>query len=162
MAFLLNRDAVDQQPGGNGPAGDAVTGPAPVPRWRRALVLAAAVTCALATAWLFAQSAVNGNTPASGAAGVVITGLIGATAFAGAGSFGRICLVAGLLLIPLAIVGVFLGMFVFLPATIILLAAWLADPRARPRIARVLVVPAAGVFVVMVVVWTAALVHTFR
>lgn len=147
----------NHQAGGGGPA----TGPAPVPGWRRALALAAAVVCALATAWMFAQSAVNGNTLASGTAGVIITGLIAAVAFASEGSFARMCLGFGLALIPVAIVGVFFALFAFLPATPILLAAWLADPRARPRTAPVLAVAAAVVFAVMVVVWSVAIYRTF-
>jgi hypothetical protein len=151
----------NHQAGGAGPVTGPVTGPAPVPGWRRALPLAAAVLCALATAWMFAQSAVNGNTLVSGVAGVIITGLIGAIAFVSAGSFARMCLCFGLALVPVAIVGVFFALFAFLPATPILLAAWLADPNARPRAARVLAAAAAVVFVVMAVVWSVAIYRTF-
>lgn len=149
----------NHEAGGAGPVSRPA--PEPVPGWRRAMPLAAAVICALATAWMFAQSAVNGNTLVSGVAGVIITGLIAAIAFASEGSFARMCLASGLALVPVAIVGVFFALFAFLPATPVLLAAWLADPRARPRTARVLAVLAAAVFLVMVVVWSVAITRTF-
>lgn len=53
-------------------------------------------------------------------------------------AFTRVCVTIGLVLGVLSVLGVMLGMFVFLPSAVLLLLAAGADPRKRPVAARVL------------------------
>lgn len=58
---------------------------------------------------------------------------------------------------PLAVLGVFLAYFIYLPVAVILLLAWLADPGARPRLAPLIASAGCLAAVAMTVVWAVAL-----
>ncbi|MFE7793755.1 hypothetical protein [Streptomyces sp. NPDC057460] len=53
-------------------------------------------------------------------------------------SFNRACAIVGLMLVVWAVLGVLLGMFLFLPSALLLVLAAFADPRRRPVAARVM------------------------
>ncbi|MFC9625823.1 hypothetical protein ACFTXM_39650 [Streptomyces sp. NPDC056930] len=53
-------------------------------------------------------------------------------------SFNRACMIVGLALVVWGVLGVFLGMFLYLPSALLLVLAALADPRRRPVAARVM------------------------
>jgi hypothetical protein len=121
-----------------------------VPWWRRGLAGSALLIAGLATAWLMEQGPY-------GAVGIIVAFLIAIPVFTTSRNFGRVALAIALIIFPLAVIGVFFALFVYLPAAIMLLLAWLADPGVRPRIAAVLVGLDCGVILLMTVVWTIAL-----
>lgn len=116
-----------------------------VPWWRRGLAVAAAVIGVLAAIWL-----IKGGP--GGGLGTPFTFLAGIPAFASRRSFGRLCLAFALVLFVIGVLGVLLALFVYLPVAVMLLLAWLADPVARPRLAPLIAVADAAVFVIVAVV----------
>ena len=141
-------------PTGTAPGADTAR-PAPVPAtlvpwWRRGLAALAVTVAVLATVWV-ARAA-----PA-GAAGSLVAFLIVIPLFTGPRQFGRVCLGVAVTLVPLAVLGVFLAYFIYLPVAVILLLAWLADPGARPRLAPLIASAGCLAAVAMTVVWAVAL-----
>ncbi|MDA8320224.1 MAG: hypothetical protein M0030_10530 [Actinomycetota bacterium] len=125
-----------------------------VPWWRRALVIAAAVIAAATTSWLAGQSPV-------GLVGIVAVGLTLLPAVARADSFGRSVLGVAIVLFLLAIAGMFLALFVYLPVAAVLLLVWLADPAARPRTAPYTAAFGAAFCALLVIVWTVEIHRAF-
>jgi hypothetical protein len=134
------------------PAGGAVSDPETdasavpwiqrVPWWRRGLAVAAAVIAVLAAIWL-----IKGGP--GGGVGILFTFLAGIPAFAKPRSFGRVCLAFAVVLFAIGVLGAVLALFVYLPVAVMLLLAWLADPGARPRLAPLIAVTDAAVYVLM-------------
>jgi hypothetical protein len=139
-----------------GAAAPGVAGPVTgvVPWWRRALVIAAAVIAAATTSWLAGQSPV-------GLVGIVAVGLTLLLAVARADSFGRSVLGVAIVLFLLAIAGMFLALFVYLPVAAVLLLVWLADPAARPRTAPYTAAFGAAFCALLVIVWTVEIHRAF-
>ncbi|MHB1433869.1 MAG: hypothetical protein ACYCVZ_17370, partial [Streptosporangiaceae bacterium] len=125
-----------------------------VPWWRRALVIAAAVIAAATTSWLAGQSLV-------GLVGIAAVGLTLLPALARADSFGRSALGVAIVLFLLAIAGMFLALFVYLPVAAVLLLVWLADPAARPRTAPYTAAFGAAFCALLVIVWTVEIHRAF-
>jgi hypothetical protein len=123
-----------------------------VPWWRRGLALAALVISILATVW-----AIEGGP--GGGIGAIPTFLAAIPVFATAPGFGRAALTIALVITVLGVLGVLLGMFIYLPAAIMLFLAWLSDPRPRPRIAAALAGLAYAIVIAMTVIWSVALAH---
>lgn len=123
-----------------------------VPWWRRGLALAALIISILATVW-----AIEGGP--GGAIGSIPTFLAAIPVFAAARGFGRAALTIALVITALGVLGVLLGMFIYLPAAILLFLAWLSDPRPRPRIAAVLAGLGYTTVIAMTVIWSVALAH---
>jgi hypothetical protein len=140
----------------SGTAAPGVAGPVTilVPWWRRALVIAAAVIAAATTSWLAGQSPV-------GLVGIVAAGLTLLPALARADSFGRSVLGVAIVLFLLAIAGMFLALFVYLPVAAVLLLVWLADPAARPRTAPYTAAFGAAFCALLVIVWTVEIHRAF-
>ncbi len=116
-----------------------------VPWWRRGLAVAAAVIAVLAAVWL-----IEGGP--GGGVGAPFTFLAGIPAFTSSRSFGRVCLAFAVVLFAAGVLGALLALFVYLPVAVMLLLAWLADSGARPRLAPLIAVTDAAVFVLMVTV----------
>ncbi|HEY5986753.1 MAG TPA: hypothetical protein VIV12_10290 [Streptosporangiaceae bacterium] len=120
-----------------------------VPWWRRGLAVAALVISGLATTWFIEQSAIGG-------VGIFLTFLAAIPVFATAQGFGRVTLAIALALLLLAVLGVLLNLFIYLPVAIMLLLAYLADPGARPRTAIALAGLDCAIIMVMTLVWSVA------
>jgi len=118
--------------------------------WRRGLAAAALLISILATAWL-----IKGGP--GGGLGVIPAFISGFPVFASSRSFGRAALATALVLTVLGVLGLLLGFFVYLPAAIVLLLAWLSDPAARPRIAAVVAAVDYALAIAMTVTWVVAL-----
>ena len=158
-AGVLSGPGPEPGPGSGPEAGAAAPGAAAqvtglVPWWRRALVIAAAVIAAATTSWLAGQSPV-------GLVGIVAVGLTLLPALARADSFGRSVLGVAIVLFLLAIAGMFLALFVYLPVAAVLLLVWLADPAARPRTAPYTAALGAAFCALLVIVWTVEIHRTF-
>jgi hypothetical protein len=121
-----------------------------VPWWRRGLAAAGLLISLLATAWL-----IKGGP--GGGLGAVPCFVAGIPVFAGPRSFGRVALAVALVLTVLGVLGSLVGFFVYLPAAIVLLLAWLSDPAARPRVATVLAAVDYAIAIAMTVTWVVAL-----
>ncbi len=89
--------------------------------------------------------------------GARFTFLAGIPAFTTSRSFGRVCLAFAVALFAVGVLGALLALFVYLPVAVMLLLAWLADPGARPRLAPLIAVTDAAVFVLMATVLGAAI-----
>ncbi len=79
--------------------------------------------------------------------------------FATARGFGRATLTIALVITVLGVLGVLLGLFICLPAAILLFLAWLSDPGPRPRIPAVLAGLGYALVIAMTVIWGVALAH---
>jgi hypothetical protein len=123
-----------------------------VPWWRRGLALAALIISILATVWAIAGGP-------GGSIGAIPTFLAAIPVYVAARSFGRAALTVALVITVLGVLGVLLGMFIYLPAAILLFLAWLSDPRPRPRIAAVLAGLGYAMLIAMTVIWSVALAH---
>lgn len=120
----------------------------------QALVLLAVWTAILPATWMSVDPAEVGP------AVVVVHGCIVAVtatplvfARLGKAAFRLASLVASLLLLAVVAVGLFLGLAVYLPAAVLLLAAGLADPQSRPQLTTALVTAGVVVGVVVTVLW---------
>ena len=142
----MHADATEPQSA----ADDAAPWHGRVPWWRRGLAAGGLLISILATAWL-----VKGGP--GGGLGAVPTFIAGFPVFASSRSFGRAALASALVLTVLGVLGLLLGFFVYLPAAIVLLLAWLSDPAARPRIAAVLAAVDYALAIAMTVTWVVAL-----
>lgn len=133
----------------SGDAGAQAVPQGHVPWWRRSIAVAAVMISALTTTWLTARSP-------NGAAGILLTFLAAIPALTPSRIFGRVSLAVAIAFFPIAVLGVYLALFVYLPVAALLLLAWLADPGARPRMAPVGALAGGAVFVLMAVAWSVA------
>ncbi|MEW2588493.1 hypothetical protein [Streptomyces virginiae] len=115
-------------------AGMGEDGSKRVARWQWGWAVAAAATAAWGTATMLYHLGQGGYIPASPSA-FVLTTLATSMPLVMRGApraFTRCCLVIGLALLVWALVGAMIGMFVFLPAAVLLLIASFAGPRNQP------------------------------
>lgn len=124
---------------------DGASWVARIPWWRRGMAVAAALIGVLDAIWF-----VRGGP--GGGIGVLFTFVAAIPGFAPARSFGRFCLAFGVVLFVTGVLGILLGLFVYVPVAVMLLLAWLADPGVMPRLAPLIAVVDAAVFVLMTIV----------
>jgi hypothetical protein len=124
-----------------------------VPWWRRGLAVAAMVISVLAMTWSIRQGP-------GGGLGAIPTFLAAIPVFATARSFGKVARSFSLVLAVLGVLGVLLSFFLYLPAAVVLILAWLSDPGIRPRAAVALAGLGYAIAMIMTVVWTIALYHS--
>ncbi|MFD4244293.1 hypothetical protein ACFWP3_22240 [Streptomyces sp. NPDC058525] len=106
-----------------------------VSRWQWGWAVAAAVAGALVTVTMLYKLEQGRWMYAASASSFFLTGLVVALPLvmrAAPKAFARCCLIVGLPLVGWSVVGAITGMFVFMPAALLLLIAAFADPRNRP------------------------------